>query len=195
MDGSFISAVLRNQPRNNKRTGRASLLNPKPPPPQTYLDDDNVKAAIDLLEKVPESDEHVYRRPTGAVLRFLFPAADGFDVVQETEQDNTRSDFTVFKVLRRPGGTLYQYDYLLAESKPIGESWRTTEIQHREQLAGTGNDSKKCYGMIQIGLDLQFYKFEGSELEKVGGRMHLSRNAKDIVAWGTYLRQNPLPVV
>jgi hypothetical protein len=144
---------------------------------------------------VPESDEHLYRRPIGAILRFIFTAAEGFDVVQEAEGDVTRSDFCVFKVLCKPGGTLFQYDFLLAECKSVGEPWSTTEVQLREQLAGNGNDSKKCYGMIQIGLEVQFYKFEGSELEKVRGKMHLVRQAKDVVACGAHLKAHPLPVV
>jgi hypothetical protein len=193
--GRAYAWIILTHIRVNCRTGLATLIDPNPPPPQTYLDNNNVRAAFDLLLKVPESDEHVYRRPTGGVLRFIFTEAEGFDVVQEAEGDVTRSDFCVFKVLRKPGGTFYQYDYLLAECKPSKESWRTTEIQLREQLAGTGNDSKKCYGMIQIGLDVQFYKFEGHELEKVGGKLHLINHHKDVVALGAYLKAHPLPVV
>jgi hypothetical protein len=125
----------------------------------------------------------------------MFPAAEGYDVAQEAEGDVSRSDWCVFKVSRKPGGTLFQYDFMLAESKPPGESWSTTEVQHREQVAGNGNDSKKCYGMIQIGFEIQFYKFEGSELEKVGGRMHLVKHAKDVVVWSQHLKANPLPFI
>jgi hypothetical protein len=88
---------------------------------------------------------------------------------------------------------LFQYDFILAESKLPGTSWNTTEVQHREQVAGNGNDSNKCYGMIHIGFEVQFYKLEGSELEKVGGRMHMVDHAKDVVVWGQYLKANPLP--
>ncbi|KAH7357462.1 hypothetical protein BKA66DRAFT_574458 [Pyrenochaeta sp. MPI-SDFR-AT-0127] len=192
---SWILDKSKPWPLVNSRTGLATLIDPNPPPPQTYLDNNNVKAAFELVSKVPESNEHVWRRPTGAVLRFIFTEAEGFDVVQEAEGDVTRSDYCVFKVLRKPGGTFYQYDYLLAKCKPVNESWHTTEVQLREQLAGTGNDSKKCYGMIQIGFDVQFYKFEGRELEKVGGKMDLVHQAQDVVALGTYLKANPLPVI
>jgi hypothetical protein len=108
--------------RSNDRTGLRVLTNPRPSAPQTYLDIDSVKASLDLLERVPESDEHIYRRPTGAILRFIFPQAEGYEVVQETEGDVTRSDFCTFKVLRKPGGTFFQYDYLHTECKPAGES-------------------------------------------------------------------------
>jgi hypothetical protein len=183
------------QLRKNSRTGRLALINPRPPPPRSYLDIDNVKAAIDLLEGVPESDEHVYRRPTGGMLRFMFPESEGYEVVPEARGDVTLSDFCTYKVLRKPGGTLYQYDFLHTEVKPTGESWRTTEVQHREQLAGTGNESKQCYGSIQIGLEFQFYKLEGKELEKIGGRMHMKRDHENIIAWSRHLKANPLPVV
>jgi hypothetical protein len=127
----------------------------------------------------------------------MFPPEEGYDVVQETEGEVTRSDFCTFKVLRKPGGTFYQYDFMHTECKPAGESWRTTEVQHREQLAGNGNESKNCYGSIQIGEEWQYYKFEGAkgELEKLGGRMHLKKQDKDIIAWSAYLKANPLPVV
>jgi hypothetical protein len=71
--------------RRNDRTGHAELRDTKPPPLQTYLYLDSVKAAFDLLVRVPESDEHVYRRPTGAMPRFMFPASEGFEVIQEAE--------------------------------------------------------------------------------------------------------------
>jgi hypothetical protein len=131
------------------------------------------------------------------MLRFMFTPEEGFEVLQETEGDVTRSDYCTFKVLRKPGGTLYQYDYLHTECKPVGESWQTTEAQHREQLAGNGNESKNCYGSIQIGLEWQWYKFEGAkgELEKLGGRLHLKTHHKEVIAWGAYLKANPLPVV
>jgi hypothetical protein len=183
------------QLRKNNRTGRRVLFDPKPPPPRSYLDNNNVKAAIQLIKRVPESDEHIYRRPTGGILRFMFPESEGYEVVPEAKGNNTLSDFCTYNVHRRPAGSLYQYEFLHTEVKPVGESWRTTEVQHREQCAGTGNESKKCYGSIQIGLEFQFYKFEGEELEKMGGKMHMERDHEQIIAWGEHLKANPLPVV
>ena len=45
------------------------------------------------------------------------------------------------------------------------------------------------------GLDVQFYKFEGQELETVGGKMNLVNHAKDVVALEAHLKAHPLPVV
>ena len=44
-------------------------------PPKSCHDDKKVNVALDLLMRVSESDKHVYRRPTGATLRFMFTAA------------------------------------------------------------------------------------------------------------------------
>ncbi|KAI3338037.1 hypothetical protein F4824DRAFT_499816 [Ustulina deusta] len=181
--------------KNNDRTGRAVLMDPNPPPPQSYLENDNVKAGLELLTRVPDSKEHLYRRPMGSILRFMFPERERFDVVQETESDNSRPDFSTLKVSQRPGGTLYQYDFMLTESKKMGQPWGATEDQLQDHLAGNGNESKNCYGMIQIGLLVQFYKYEGGICSKVGGQMHLIRDVHDIMLWGQYLKENPLPFV
>ncbi|KAI2604591.1 hypothetical protein GGR54DRAFT_644402 [Hypoxylon sp. NC1633] len=105
----------------------------------------------------------------------MFPEREGFDVVQETEGDNSRADFSTFKKL--------------------GQPWGATEDQLQDHLAGNGNDSKNCYGMIQIGLLVQFYKYESGACSMVGGRMHLITDADNIMRWGRYLKENPLPFV
>ncbi|KAF1959987.1 hypothetical protein CC80DRAFT_490013 [Byssothecium circinans] len=180
---------------NNSRTGRAVLINPNPPPPQTYLDDINIKAGLDLLYRLPDSPEHIYRRPTGDILRFIFPSSEGYSVVQETVSVNTQPDFCLFKVCQKPGGTLYQYEFMLVESKKAKVAWGATEDHLRDHLEGNGNDSKNCYGMVQIGLDVQFYKYEDREFSKVGGQMHLINDVNHVMAWGRYIKDHPMPFV
>jgi hypothetical protein len=181
--------------RNNSRTGRAVLINPNPPPPRTYLDDINVKAALDLLVRVPESDEHVYRRPIGDILRFFFPPSEGYSLVQETVSINSEPDFRVFKVSQRPGGTLYQYEFMLVECKKPGEGWGATEDHLHGHLEGNGNDSKNCYGMVLVGLIMQFYKYENHTFRGFGGQMHLINDVDNVVAWGRHIKDNPMPFV
>jgi hypothetical protein len=65
----------------------------------------------------------------GGILRFIFPGSEGYDVVQETEGDDTRADFSTFKVSRRPGGIVYQYDFMLTESNKLRAPWGGTEDQ------------------------------------------------------------------
>ncbi|KAF1840529.1 uncharacterized protein K460DRAFT_421469 [Cucurbitaria berberidis CBS 394.84] len=180
---------------NNSRTGRAVLINPNPPPPQTYLDDINVKAVLDLLVRVPDSGEHIYRRPIGDILRFIFPSNEGYSIVQETVSVNTEPEFCLFKVCQRSGETLYQYEYMLVESKKLGEAWEPTENHLHNHLEVNGNDSKNCYGMVQIGLHVQFYKYERFSFSKVGGRMHLINDANNVVACGRNIKENPLSFV
>jgi hypothetical protein len=145
---------------------------------------------------VPGSDEHIYRRPIGDILRFIFPSGEGYSVVQETRSINTQPDVCVFKVSQRAGGTtLYQYEFMLVECKKLGVAWGSTEDHLHDHLEGNGNDSKNCYGMIQIGLQVCFYKYENSNFSKVGGRMHLVNDANDVVAWGRYIKEHPMPFV
>jgi hypothetical protein len=144
---------------------------------------------------VPDSNEHIYRRPIGGILRFIFPGSEGYDVVQETQGDHTRADFCTFKISRRPGGTIYQYDFMLTECKRLNAAWGDTEDRLLDYLTRNGNDSKNCYGMIQIGLEVQYYKYEPGVFSKIGAKMHLITHAQNVVGWGRYIKANPMPVV
>lgn len=131
----------------------------------------------------------------GDILRFIFPSSEGYSVVQETESDSTRPDFCTFKISRRPGGTFYQYEFMLTESKKKGVAWGATEDHLHEHLAGNRNDTKNCYGMVQVGLQVQFYKYENRHFSTVGPEMHLIDHANDVINWGRHLKANPMPFV
>jgi len=49
--------------------------------------------------------------------------------------------------------------------------------------------------MVQIGLEVQYYKYQLGVFSKVGGKMHLITHANDVVAWGRYIKDNPMPFV
>lgn len=84
---------------------------------------------------------------------------------------------------------------MLMESKKVGLAWGSIEDHLHDYLEGNGNDSKNCYGMIQIGLDVQFYKCENHNFSRVWGRMHLINDANNVVTWGRHIKNNPLPFV
>ena len=128
----------------------------------------------------------------GGILRFIFPASEGYDIVQEVELVNTRVDFCTFKISRRPGGIFWQYEFMHVECKKPGEAWGATEDHLHNHLAGNGNDSKNCYGMIQIGFDVQYYKYEDWVFSKVGGKMHIITDAHNVMNWGRQLKANPM---
>jgi hypothetical protein len=67
--------------RRNNRTGRFTLLDPNPPPPQNYLDLRTVQTHLQLVERTPESAEYLYRRVMVAVLRHFFKEEDDFEVI------------------------------------------------------------------------------------------------------------------
>jgi len=125
----------------------------------------------------------------------MFPSREGFSVVQETVSANTEPDFCLFKILQRPDERLYEYEFMLVECKRQGEPWDTTQNHFQDHLEGNNNESKNCYGMVQIGLVVQFYKYENHNLSTVGGQMHLINNANDVVAWGRRIKDNPMPFV
>ena len=186
----------------------------------TYLAHPSIEAALTLLARVPESPEHVYQRPMGDILRFIFPVSGGYDVVigadaacEDTSHhklmglglDLETSTYKVCRTIRRQGrqqqqqqsgGMLFsRHDVMLVESRMIFEPWEVVEDQLRRHLAGNGCDSKRCYGMIQIGLMVQLYKYEPSScFTKVGGRMHLINNHRDVIEWGRYVKEHPLSI-
>jgi len=84
---------------------------------------------------------------------------------------------------------------MITESKKDGERWGSREDHLLLHLSGNGNGNKNCYGMVQIGLEVQYYKYELGDFSKIGGRMHLVTHADDVVAWSRYIKDNPMPVV
>lgn len=116
-------------------------------------------------------------------------------MLQEDMATNLRPDFTVFKLLSRPGGSSYEYDFLLGETKVPGESWRTFTEHLHTVCANNDNDTKNVYGMLQIGFEVQFYKHENYQFEAVGGRMHLVNDVHNIIAWAQHMKANPMPFV
>ncbi|KAL5315382.1 hypothetical protein ACEPPN_016249 [Leptodophora sp. 'Broadleaf-Isolate-01'] len=143
---------------NNQRTGRARLSDPNPPPPQTYLDNPHVRAWLTVVQRYPESIEPLYRRVLSEILQQLFTRQDGFTLVQEDSSGNLRPDFSVFRLLCRPGGSDYEFELLFAEVKTIGAAWGSTEEHLESVCENNDNDSKNVYAMIQVGLKVKFYK-------------------------------------
>lgn len=129
------------------------------------------------------------------ILQILFPRVEGYDVVQETGGETTTPDFTTFKVFWRAGGTLYSYVYLLVESKRANTTFEETEPQCYEHLVNCDNESKNAYGMIQCGFNIQFYKHENRQFEKLGPPMHLVSDVALITQWAQYIKSHPLAAV
>lgn len=173
----------------------ATAMSPNSHSSQTYLDDVFVQLALEVLTREPDSPEHIYRRVLSGVIYFLFPKGESYDIVQDSDSEYTLADFSILQFLRRPGGSFYQYDFMLIESKKLGESWEITEDQLQNHLAGVKNESKNCYGMIQIGLEVQYYKYEKTVFTKVGEKMHLTTHVHDVIRWGRYIKNHPLPYV
>ncbi|TVY46742.1 hypothetical protein LOCC1_G006219 [Lachnellula occidentalis] len=180
---------------NNQRTGRARLDNPNPPPATTYLAEPFVAARIAALQKTPNSPEPIYRRMMCGVLQWIFTPTEGYAVMQEDMAKDMHPDFSVFRLLARPGGSAYEYDFLLGETKVPGESWDSFTDHLHTVCAANDNDTKNVYGMLQVGFVVQFFKHENSQFEALSGRMHLVDDVNDFTAWAQYLKAHPMPFV
>ncbi|TVY23755.1 hypothetical protein LHYA1_G007432 [Lachnellula hyalina] len=178
---------------NNQRTRRARLDDPNPPPPATYLDDPHVTARVSVLERTPQSPELLYRRVMCGILQWVFRSNEGFSVLQEGMAADLHPDFTVFKVLRRPGGSLYEYDFLVGETKVPGEAWGAFTDHLHTVCANNNNDSKNVYGLLQIGFEIQLYKHENQRFEAISERMHLVRDVQSVIAWFQHVKARPMP--
>lgn len=132
----------------------------------------------------------------GAILRFLFPEDQGYDVTQEEVALNYgKANFVVFKILCRPGGSTYAYDFCVVESKKIGITWGSSEDQCREYCTDIQNNSHQTYRMIQIGLELRFYKYSHGNLAPLSGRLHIRGDVQTITQWAEYIKNNPISLV
>ncbi|KAK2735683.1 hypothetical protein FQN55_002045 [Onygenales sp. PD_40] len=176
----------------NTRTGRSVLIDPNPPLTNTYLDDLGVKAGLVTIQRAPESHEHLYRIPMTGILQLAFPRSEGFSVIAETKSETTRPGMIVFKVWARPSETLFNYDYMVVGCKNNNHTIPNTELQLYEVVADTINDVKSVYGLIQCGLDFQFYKYENSQFQKLGGVMHIVNDAGDVQRMLEYVKAHPL---
>ncbi|KAH8665131.1 hypothetical protein BGZ60DRAFT_410814 [Tricladium varicosporioides] len=179
---------------NNQRTGRARLTNPNPPPPTTYLADPHVAARISVLQRTPHSPEPLYRRMMCGILQWIFTSDEGFSVMQE-DMATLHLDFTVLRLLARPGGSTYEYDFLLGETKIPRESWSINTNHLHTVCASNDNDTKNVYGMLQVGFEVQFFKHENYQFEAIGGRMHLVNDVHNVISWARYMKENPMPFV
>jgi hypothetical protein len=112
------------------------------------------------------------------VLKYFFRDSDDFDVMQdesrgEGQHNESRPDAAVLKIISRPGGSPYAYDYCMVESKKVHADWRATEDQLSRHCGGTENESGLVYGIIHIGLYVQFFSANGGVLQPPSNALHL----------------------
>jgi hypothetical protein len=158
-----------------------------------------MKVAVRDIQAVPEAHEYMYRRAMVEILRFCFPDKDGWAIYQEESrgelgQAESRSDMAVLKLIARPGGSLYSYDYCLVESKKKGGSWPAAVEQLGRHCAGTEVESKEVYGIVQVGEEIEFYKAKNGELTRMSNRLHFVDQVEDVMNMCRYLKVYPLPL-
>ncbi|KAF1843366.1 uncharacterized protein K460DRAFT_407722 [Cucurbitaria berberidis CBS 394.84] len=168
--------------------------------PHTYLDKVNVQTHLQLVERLPDSHEYLYRRVMVAILRCFFLEEKGFDVLQEesrgeVDQAESMADMAVLQLLSRPGGSTYAYDYCLVESKKADKSWTETQDHLSRLCGGTQNDSGKVYGIVHIGLYIQFFRADSGGLTALSGGLHVRNDVNAITVMFENIKRNPLPIL
>ncbi|KAI9713583.1 MAG: hypothetical protein M1820_000965 [Bogoriella megaspora] len=184
----------------NARTGRIRRTDPYPPAPRTYLDKVIIQAHLQLVERTPESREYLYRRVVAAILKHFFPEDEGFDVLQEESrweeiQGESVADMAVLKVICRPGGSMYTYDYCLIESKKADIGWDEVEDHLSRHCGGTENDSKQVYGIAHIGLHIRFFTADRGILMALSGRLHVKEDVDRVTTMFRAMKNRPLPFI
>lgn len=155
-----------------------------------------IKAVISPLQKEPESPEHTYLIPMFGILNWAFQPSDGYVSVRGSGENNgpyhDSSIITVMKTLCSPGGDPQLYDFLAVKSRGLKAGWETTVGELRSHLASRNNKLKNMYGMVQIGVQVGFYKYEETNFASLVEQLHLVKDANDVVTWLNYVKQNPL---
>lgn len=167
-------------------------MDPHPPPAQAYLELPAVQSPLRALQKVPESHENLYRMLMSAILQYTFPVSEGYNVVQELKDEDSHPDFTALRVLCSPGGSVYSYELLMVESKKKGEPWGATEDQLYNHLEGCTNEAKNVYGMVHIGLEVKFFKYEEPNFTVLSGKLRLVQDVHEVSSWFNYAKTNAL---
>ncbi|RFU35283.1 hypothetical protein B7463_g1032, partial [Scytalidium lignicola] len=182
---------------NNQRTGRARLNDPYPPPPRTYLDDRLLKAHLSLVQKTPDSPEHLYHRVLNSLLHILFTSKSGYWVIRESLTPSFRSRFIVLQLfpLLDDDGVFHEHMFLLTECRRLGEPWELVE-QHLENVCRNNDGhTKNFFAMIQIGLQVRFYRYENRTFEKISDVLDLVGDAMAVMERANYIKTHPVPVV
>ncbi|KFY92744.1 hypothetical protein V500_04047 [Pseudogymnoascus sp. VKM F-4518 (FW-2643)] len=167
------------------------------PMPTTYLSDPHVAARVSLLQRTPQAPKHLYERVLCGILQRVFTTNEGFSVSQEGMGmgSNLCPDFTVLRLLTKPGGSSYEYDFLVGETRTPGESWQASADHLHAVCANNNNDSKNVYGMLEVGFEIQFYNHDNHQFEAISDRMYLVDDVHNVIAWAQRIKANPMPFV
>ncbi len=99
----------------------------------------------------------------------------------------------VLKITSRPGGSLYAYDYCLVESKKAGKNWGETQHHLSRHCGGTENQSGQVYGIVHIGLHIQFFTANRGVLTALSGGLHIRNDVNTITNMLGNMKSRPLP--
>lgn len=85
------------------------------------------------------------------------------------------------------------YDFMMVECKKKGHNWAAA-VEHLTRHCENGeNESGQVYGMVQVGMDIQFFHRGNTTLTTISDVFHLRNEAQEITRWIEYLKANPLP--
>lgn len=85
------------------------------------------------------------------------------------------------------------YPILFVGHRGMGTSWGLTydQMTGHFRASSCGN----VYGMIHIGMEVKFYKYEDGQAHDLSEKLHLVDRAKEVTAWWVWIKENRLPHV
>ncbi|KAH6679208.1 hypothetical protein B0J14DRAFT_293308 [Halenospora varia] len=167
----------------------------------TYLSDQSTHIQARLraldhggaLQRPLFGGEAFHRQLQSDVLRFIFKKENGFSITRDVMGNELRPSSSVLKRRQGPDGRMYEFEYLLTEIKAPGKPWQAWRDDLHCVCRSCGNESKNVYALLQIGLEMEFYKHDDGVFSQLGSRMNLIHDAVDITNWCTYIINHPLP--
>lgn len=135
-----------------------------------------------------------------AVLAHFFTETEHFYVSLDRMQgvpvlDESRADIMVFQFLGPPGGSMYEYEYCLVESKRADRSWPETLEHLRRHCRSTDSQSGQIYGIIHVGLHVQSFSSDIGVLTALTECLHLRDDVDQVTAAMQEMKRDPVPIL
>lgn len=85
---------------------------------------------------------------------------------------------------------------MMVECTKAGVSWDEASDRYVCHCSNTYNRSRQVYAMVQVGMDVRFYKWEeGSTLTPLSGTLNLRDDVQGVMERAGYLKAHPFRFV
>lgn len=115
--------------------------------------------------------------------------------MQEDDRGTSIPDHVVLKLEGRDGGSFYFYDFMMVECKTETVGWAAAYDHCFRHCENTQNESGLVYAMVQVGLNVQFYRWDGTDMNQLSDVLHLRHDVQSVMQMMDWLKRNPFPFV